>query len=130
MINEQAFVERGVRLQERPREVATLVVGGHFRATYEYEAHRFYATRAGFPPATVEAIISGQQPNGLTEEEGCAYDMAAALCAGGVVPEPIYAQAVRLFGDRSTRDLAYLCGFHAVACVTMNAFDVAGPERP
>ena len=117
-------------IPERPREVATLVVGGRFRATYEFESHRIFATRAGFPSSTVDAIIAGRKPDGLTEEEACAYDFAAALCAGGVVPEPLYAEALRLFGPRTTSELVYLCGFYALACMTMNAYDVAGPEAP
>lgn len=117
-------------IPERPREVATLVVGAHFRATYEVESHRFFATRAGFPRPVVNSITSGQKPDGLSEEEACAYDFAVALCAGGVVPEPIYEEALRLFGPRTTSELVYLCGFYALTCMTMNAYDVAGPRSP
>ena len=117
-------------IPERPREIATLVVGAHFRAIYEFESHRFFAIRAGFPRPIVNAIISGHKPSGLTDEEACAYDFAAALCAGGVVPEPIYGEALRLFGPRTTSELVYLYGFYSLACMTMNAFDVAGPRSP
>ena len=117
-------------IPDRPREIATLVVGGHFRATYEVESHRIFATRDGIPPASVDTIMAGHRPDTLTEEEACAYDFAAALCAGGVVPGPVYARTLRRFGPRTTSELVYLCGFYALACMTMNAYDVAGPEQP
>jgi 4-carboxymuconolactone decarboxylase len=123
-------IARLTSLPDRPREVATLVVGGHYRATYEVESHRVYAARVGFSPAEIDALVAGRAPEGLNEQERCAFDMASALCAGGVVPEPLYQQGVRQFGPRGIGELVYLCAFYAVACMTMNAFDVAGPETP
>ena len=116
-------------ISDRPREIATLVVGGHFSAAYEFEAHRIFAKRSGIPSAFVDAIIAGNRPDGLTEEEACAYDFAKALCDGGVMPEPVYARALRLFGPQITGELVYLCGFYALTCMTLNAYDVAGPRQ-
>ena len=123
-------IAHSTQLPDRPREVATLGVGGHYRATYEVESHRVYAARVGFSKASIDALVAGRRPDGLTEPEGCAFDMASALCAGGVVAEPLYQQAVGHFGLRGTGELVYLCAFYAVACMTMNAFDVAGPDTP
>ena len=115
-------------LPARLREVATLVVGARFRAAFEIGSHRVLARGSGLTGETIEAIIAGRPPNDLTEAERCAHDMASVLCGGGVVPVSLYALALRLFGARGTSELVHLCGFYALTCMTLNAFDVPGPE--
>ena len=44
------------------------------------------------------------------------------------MPGPVYARALRQFGPRTLSELVHLCGFYALACMTMNAYDVAPPE--
>ena len=114
-------------IPDRQREIATLVVGARFKAAYELGAHRILAAKSGLAPAIVDAIVAGRRPEGLTDEEACAYDFATALCSGGVVPEASYAATLRCFGPRTTSELVHLCGFYSLACMTMNAYDVAGP---
>lgn len=115
-------------LPDQSREVATLVVGAHFRAAYEVGSHRILARGSGLTGETIKAIIAGRRPIELTEVERCAHDMASVLCGGGVVPVSLYALALRLFGARGTSELVHLCGFYALTCMTLNAFDVPGPE--
>ncbi len=120
-----------------PREVATLVVGVHSRAAYEVESHRILSRETshrvpsrqiGLPDREVDASVSGSRPLDLTAEEECASDLASARCSGGVGPASLDALAIRLFGEKNTRELVYLCGFYALTCMTLNAFDVPAPE--
>jgi len=83
----------------------------------------------GFSEERIATISAGQRPADLTREEAVAFDIASALVSGGVLPEPTYQQAVRLFGDDSTAELMYLIGFYCLVSVCLNGFDVPVPER-
>jgi 4-carboxymuconolactone decarboxylase len=76
----------------------------------------------------VATIIAGQRPGDLTREEAVAYDMAAALVAGGVLPALTYQQAVDLFGEGGTAEFINLVGLYCMVSVTLNGYDVPVPE--
>jgi 4-carboxymuconolactone decarboxylase len=64
----------------------------------------------------------------LADDEGLAYDIAHALCAGSVLPEPLYRLALKSFGQRGTNELIYLVGSYSMVAITLNGFDVPVPE--
>lgn len=43
-------------------------------------------------------IVAGQRPVDLTRQDAVAYDVAAALVSGGVLPELTYRATVTAFG--------------------------------
>ena len=112
------------------REVAILVTGAKFRAAYEIYAHVIAAEQRGLPDAKIATIVAGQRPADLTREEAVAYDIAAALVAGGVLPEITWKQAVGVFGRDAAAELIYLVGLYCLVSVTLNGFDVPVPEGP
>ena len=57
-----------------------------------------------------------------------AYDVAAALTGGGVLPELTYRAAVDAFGVHGAAELCYLVGLYCLVSVTLNGFDVPVPE--
>lgn len=110
------------------RQVAILVTGAHFRAAYEIYAHVPMAQHDGLPDAKLATIIAGQRPPDLTRDEAVAYDVAAALTSGGVLPELTYRAAVDAFGPHGAAELCYLVGLYCLVSVTLNGFDVPVPE--
>ncbi|HKF59975.1 MAG TPA: carboxymuconolactone decarboxylase family protein, partial [Dongiaceae bacterium] len=88
----------GPSLPRPVREVAILVTGAKFRAAYEIYAHVALAERRGLSDEKLATIVAGQRPVDLTQEEAVAYDFAAALVNGGVLPELTYKAAVTQFG--------------------------------
>jgi 4-carboxymuconolactone decarboxylase len=111
------------------REVAILVTGAHFRAAYELYAHVIAAEARGLDDAKLATLVAGQRPPDLTREEGCAYDVAAALNRGGVLPELTWRVAVECFGQQNAMELVYLVGLYALVSMTLNGFDVPVPEE-
>jgi len=79
------------------REIAILVTGAKFHAAYELYAHVLVAELRGLPDDKIATIIAGQRPSDFTREEAVAYDTAAALLSGGVLPDLIYRQGNRAF---------------------------------
>lgn len=112
------------------REVAILVTGAKFHSAYEIYAHVLVAELRGLPDAKIATIVAGQRPSDLTREEAVAYDVAAALVGGGVLPELTYRQAIAEFGEVGTAEFIYLVGLYCMVSVTLNGFDVPVPETP
>jgi 4-carboxymuconolactone decarboxylase len=73
-------------------------------------------------------IAAGQRPGDLNREEAIAYDNAAVLVEGHVLPELSYRQALAAFGEHGTAELIYLVGLYCLVSVTLNGFDVPVPE--
>lgn len=118
------------RIPDRARQVAILVTGGRLRAAYEIYAHGAVATAVhGMPQARVQAIVDGHRPDDLDEEEDTAFKVAQALGSGGVLPQPLYDRALRVFGREGASELFYLVGYYCLVAVTLNAFDIRVPEQ-
>lgn len=115
-------------LNKRVREVAVLVTGTHFRAAYALYAHTLMAEHRGLDDETIATISAGQRPTSLSDAESIAYDAAAALLHGSVLPEPIYKRAVEHFGQYGAAELFYFVSLYSMISVTLNAFDVPAPE--
>ena len=116
-------------LPDPVRQVAILVVGAHFHADYELYAHVAVAEREGMSEARLSTLVAGGRPADLSKQEACAYDVAYALTSGGVLPEPCYTLAVKLFGQYGANELIYLVGLYCLVSTTLNAFNVPVPER-
>jgi 4-carboxymuconolactone decarboxylase len=111
------------------REVAILVTGAKFRAAYELYAHVIVAEQRGLADDKLAAIVAGQRPTNLAHEEAIAYDVAAALVRGGVLPELNYRLAVQTVGESGAAELIYLVGLYCLVSVTLNGFDVPVPDK-
>jgi alkylhydroperoxidase family enzyme len=111
------------------REVAILVTGAHFRSAYEIYAHVLLAESRHISDQKIATIIAGQRPADLSREEAIAYDVAAALISGGVLPALTYKQAVTEFGELGTAEFIYLVGLYCMVSVTLNGFDVPVPDE-
>jgi 4-carboxymuconolactone decarboxylase len=79
--------------------------------------------------AKIATIVAGQRPTDLSPEEAIAYDVAAGLMRGGVLPELTYQAAVRAFAVHGAAELIYLVGLYAFVSTTLNGFDVPIPEQ-
>ncbi len=117
-------------LPDPVRQLAILVTGAKFRAGYEIYAHVLVAEKDGLTEAKIATVVAGQRPSDLTREEAVAYDVAAALTAGGVLPEPVYQAARATFGQAGASELIYLVGLYCLVSVTLNGFDVPIPDDP
>jgi hypothetical protein len=115
-------------LPEAVRQVAILVTGARFKAGYQIYAHVVVAEHEGLAEDKLATMIAGQRPVDLTREEGIAYDVAASLVDGGVLPELTYRTAVKALGKHGVAELCYLIGLYCLVSVTLNMFDVPVPD--
>ena len=115
-------------LSDKIHQISILVVGTRFRAAYEIYAHDAIALKDGISPQFISTICSGSRPEGMSDEEGCTYDVSFALVNGGVLPQPTYERAVKLFGQAGVHELISLVGLYCLVSVTLNGFNVPVPE--
>ena len=119
----------GAVLPDNVRQIVILVVGARYGAAYELYAHVAVAEHEGMAPARLGALVAGLKPTDLSRDENIGFDFSYALCRGGVLPEPLYRQAVEAFGQTGTNELIYLVGLYALVSTTLNGFNVPVPER-
>lgn len=111
------------------REIAILVVGAHYNASYELYAHVAVAKGLGMSSQRLSALCAGTRPNDLDVAEGAAFDAATALARGGVLPEPCYQRAVEILGQHGANELFYLIGLYCAVAVLLNAYNVLVPAQ-
>ena len=120
---------RAKRIPDGARQVAILAVGARFGAAYEIYAHGAVAReKHGMTERRIATLAAGERPDDLTDEEAIAYDVAVALLRGGVLADPLYARATRLFGQAGVNELIYLVGHYCFVSVTLNGFAIPVPD--
>jgi 4-carboxymuconolactone decarboxylase len=115
-------------LPSKVREIAILVVGARYHCAYQIYAHVSLAQSLGIAHEQVATISANLKPATLTADEAIAYDVAHCLCAGSILPEPLYQLALTSFGQRGCNELIHLIGLYSMVAITLNAFDVPVPE--
>lgn len=110
-------------------QLVILVTAAKFGARYEIYGHEHFALRAGLSGDKIASTAAGERPADLTDDERVAYDMAAALNRGAVLPESTYQAVVARFGEQGAAEIVFLVGCFAMVAVTLNAFDAGVPGR-
>lgn len=108
-------------------EVATLVVGSHWRAQFEWWAHERLGKQAGVSEAAIAAIKRGERPDFSNDEEAKAYDVASELYRTQRLTDATYASAVRCFGEAGVFELIALVGYYSLVSLLLNGFAVPLP---
>ncbi len=116
------------RLPPSAKQVAILVVGARFNAAYELYAHAAIAAAEDMAPEKIATLAAAGRPLDLTPEEACAFDVATALLAGGVLPGATYRAARERLGQGALTELILWIGTYAQVSITLNAFDVPSEE--
>jgi 4-carboxymuconolactone decarboxylase len=123
-----AYCRFGSSLPPRLSELAILITGAHWQASFEWYAHCPLALDAGIAPEVVESIRLGKEPVFDREDEAAAYAFAVELITARRVTDATYRRAVAALGEASVIDLVGLLGYYALVSMTINAFEVALPE--
>ena len=109
-------------------EVATLVVGSHWRAQFEWWAHERLAKQAGVSETIIAAIKRGDRPDFSDDDEAGAYEVASELYRTQRLSDASYARAVERFGEARLFELIALVGYYSLVSLLLNGFDVPLPD--
>jgi 4-carboxymuconolactone decarboxylase len=115
-------------LTPRLSELAILVTGRACRSPFEWYAHRLEAERAGLEAGIIEAILAGETPLRLGEDDAIVHRYAVELNRTKSVSDPTYAAALARFGERTLVELTALVGYYTMVAMTLNAHEIPLPE--
>jgi 4-carboxymuconolactone decarboxylase len=115
------------KLDKRTRQIVILTVGGVWNSPYEVYAHSAEARKVGLPEEAIQALASGESPEGLTSNELVAHRFARQLTAEHRVDDDLYRKAKQAFGEEGLVDMIYLIGIYLVTCALLNGFEIPAP---
>lgn len=118
-----AQVRFSTSLPTNVTEVAICTTGAHFRAPFEFAAHRRLALEAGVDEARLDRLAAGEDP-GFEGDEAAAYTVALELLDGHAISTASYAEAQRRFGDRGMVELVTTIGYYSLISLMLNGFEV------
>jgi 4-carboxymuconolactone decarboxylase len=118
---------KNTKLDKRTRQVVILTVGAVWNSPYELYAHSKEARKVGLPEVAIQALTSGESPEGLTSNELVAHRFARQLSAERRVDDDLYRKAKQAFGEEGLVDMIYLIGIYLVTCALLNGFEIPAP---
>lgn len=116
-----------ISLSRRVIEIATLVVGAHWRAQFEWWAHERLARQAGLSDDIIAAIKRGERPVLTDDSEATAYDAASEVYRTQRLSDATYARVVKHFGEAGAFELLALVGYYTLVSLVLNGFNVPLP---
>lgn len=102
-------------LGPRTTELAILVTARELDQQFEWTAHELAGQRVGLEQSTIDLVKNKQDPKGLPEKDVVVIRFAQQLLREHKLSSQLCADAVRLFGERGTVDLAVLVGDYVLA---------------
>lgn len=109
-------------------ELAILVTGAHYKAEFEWWAHRQMALDAGLPEDICDAIQAGKQPEFQDAATRTVYETAKALNERHRLTDEEFATANAVLGEKGVVDVIGLCGYYALVSLTLNVYEMPTPD--
>ena len=107
-------------LPPRLSEFVILITAAHWRQQYEWDLHAPIALDAGVAQATLDALASGQRPEGLAEDEAALFEFCRAVHDRIPPGEKLHARAVQAVGEQGVTDAIGICGYYALLAMVLN----------
>jgi 4-carboxymuconolactone decarboxylase len=123
-----AYVRFDSVLPATLREMAIIITGAHWKAEYEWQAHKRAALAAGLEPAIVDAIAEGRRPPDMDSNESVLFDFCIQLLNDRRVSDATFASAVDAFGERGVVDLTGTLGYYSLVSLLLNVDEHPLPD--
>jgi 4-carboxymuconolactone decarboxylase len=108
-------------------EIAILVTARHWTAHYEWWAHKRLALKGGIDPKIIDDIRDRRTPTFDDPKGQMIYDVAKSLHDGHGLSDTLYAEAVKVLGERGLVEVIGLCGYYTLVSMTLNTFEFELP---
>jgi len=110
-------------LEPRLAELAICTVGVHWRADFEFIAHRQLGEAAGLGADVLDALVAGDPPP-FADDERLVHAFTIELLTAGRVSSETYDAAIERFDIAGVVDLTHSIGYYTHICFVLNAFEV------
>lgn len=115
-------------LAPRLLELATITVGAHWRANFEWAAHARLALEAGVAAEVIEAVGDRRDPVFERPDEAAVHRFTAELLDTGRVAQATYDEIIGVVGEQGVVELVLLAGYYCAICFALNTFEVGPPD--
>jgi len=122
------YLRFGATLPGDVRELVILWVATQLRAGYEWVKHVPVAKEAGLSEDTIEDLLAGRTPDGLSSAQLEALHVAGFVFAGHSIPDSIQDATIEHLGVDGILELVILVGFYRMIAGVLSSFDVVMPE--
>ena len=109
-------------------ELAILLVARFWTCQFVWWAHRRIAREAGLDEALIQAIATGQNPQGLACDVAAVYGFCNELLQTRVVSDAIYMATVQLFGEAGVVDLMGTMSYYTLVSMSLNVDQYPLPD--
>lgn len=123
-----AAVRRQSSLPENLLELAICTTGAHWRANFEWWAHRRLALRAGVAEAVLDSIEVGDEPVFANPDEAIVHRFALELLSTGRVAQDTWTEAAKHLEEQQMIDLVSTVGYYCLISCMLNAYEAELPE--
>jgi 4-carboxymuconolactone decarboxylase len=117
-----AKIRFSAALTARERELAILSVAGGLRCEFERLAHEPAAIAAGLTRDQVDAVLAGQVPGGLSDDEALITRLARVMTADRTLADADYESGVTALGRERLAGLTWLVGYYAALALSLAVF--------
>lgn len=124
-----AAVRYATALSPRVRELAILVVAGHWHSAFEQHAHEAVGRAVGLGDDEFAALRDGRMPQLADPVERACVELCRALVRGDV-DDAQWTAAREVLGERTIFELSTLVGYYATLALQLRVFRVDHEEDP
>jgi alkylhydroperoxidase family enzyme len=117
-----ATIRFSALLSGRERELGILSVAGELRSDFERLAHEPAARKLGLSQAQVNEVLTGRDPDGLSEDEALICRLARAMAAERTLSDDDYAAGLAGLGRERLAELTWLVGYYAALALSLAVF--------
>jgi alkylhydroperoxidase family enzyme len=124
------------KLSSRTREMVILTVAHEARCDFEWYAHALIGKTVGLTAEQIDAVMQGQEPDGLDPAEELSLRTATALLLSGDLDDHLFAQARDGLGVDVVTELLVLVAYYQLMATLLRVWrtplpkGVVGPFSP
>ena len=123
-----AAVRRKSSLPENLLELAICTTGAHWRANFEWWAHRRLALQAGVGDDVLDCIERGESPRFADDAEAAVYGFASEMLSSGRVSDDAWSAARQHLEEQQVIDLVSTVGYYCLISCMLNAYQAPLPQ--
>jgi 4-carboxymuconolactone decarboxylase len=111
------------------RELVIMATAREMGARYPWARHEARGREVGTRTEAIEAVRANGTLEQLTARERLLVEIVRSLLRTHSLPDALYTQALAELGRRQLIETVALIGHYSLIGLTVNAFDVASPDK-
>jgi 4-carboxymuconolactone decarboxylase len=128
-----AAVRYRTSLTDRAREIAILALAALRRSDFEWYAHERVGRRAGLTDEEMSALLTGDDPSSLSDDETVLLRTTRLLGTAGDLDDDAFATAEAVLGREQLAELLVLVGYYDLLALSLRVWRTplpAGESSP